>query len=95
MICKHCADPLCQWELYEYSIISEVESMNSCFSTLSMNDLDLSNRMNRKKCYRVFIAMKYGYLGNGNRKKIPKCVLNGIRMHYPDSNEDYMGHKDS
>ena len=59
------------------------------------DDINLSNRVRRKHCYRLFVTIHYGYLGKGNRKMIPKCVLYGIRNQYPDPDGDYMGHKSS
>ena len=32
--------------------------------------------------YRTFVAAKYGYLGQGNRVKIPDCVIAAIRSRY-------------
>ena len=32
--------------------------------------------------YRAFVAAKYGYLGHGNRVRIPLCVVAAIRARY-------------
>ena len=91
MVCRHCQESLCLWRLYESDIIGEVDSSNSCLSTIMVDGVDDSHRQMRRKCYRIFIVLHYGYLGRGNRKRIPRCVMNGIRSYYPDSNENYIG----
>ena len=53
----------------------------------------VSNEQMRKVCYKVFISMKYGRLGKGNRIQLPPCVLEEIRKQWPS--ETYMGHRDS
>ena len=45
----------------------------------------------RKAAYRQYILDKYGYLGKGNRKVAPSCVVLRIRKQYPSANSLYMG----
>ena len=40
------------------------------------------HRAARKFMYRTFVAAKYGHLGQGNRVKIPDCVIAAIRARY-------------
>ncbi|XP_040187361.1 P2X purinoceptor 7-like [Rana temporaria] len=50
-----------------------------------------NNRRLRKTAYRAFIGWIYGFLGKGNRKVIPSCVVNSIREAFPDPNGSYVG----
>jgi len=45
----------------------------------------------RKAAYRQYILEKYGYLGKGNRKVAPSCVVLRIRHHYTSPTGIYMG----
>ena len=94
MVCRHCNEDYCLWTRYEECIVQEVET-NSSDSTLREYAINLSHRMQRKRCYKIFVAMHHGYLGKGQRRKIPKCVMNGIRNRYLDSDDNYMGYKSS
>ena len=47
----------------------------------------------RKSMYQFYIKSVHGTLGAGNRKRIPECVLAGIRAICPDENGSYMGYK--
>lgn len=56
---------------------------------------DNSTRAFRKAAYRQFILDRYGYLGKGNRRVCPSCVVTAIRSKYPSQTGVYMGFKDS
>lgn len=45
----------------------------------------------RKASYRQYVLDRYGYLGKGNRKVCPSCVLKTVRHHYPSQTGVYMG----
>ncbi|CAJ0967696.1 unnamed protein product, partial [Ranitomeya imitator] len=49
----------------------------------------------RKTAYRSFTAWIHGYLGAGNRRPIPACVVNKVRFAFPDDDHEYMGFKPS
>ncbi|XP_071989151.1 P2X purinoceptor 7-like [Engystomops pustulosus] len=53
------------------------------------------NRLHRKTAYRAFTAWVHGYLGMGNRRPIPSCVVHLVRSAFPDPNNEYMGYKAS
>ena len=66
------------------------------------------HRAARKFIYRAFVGLKYGYLGKGNRVRIPVCVVAAIRARYRAPGCDclphalatciqhgYMGHKEN
>lgn len=54
---------------------------------------DNSTRAFRKAAYRQFILDRYGYLGKGNRKVCPACVVKTVRHHYPSQTGVYMGYR--
>ena len=55
---------------------------------------DNSTRAFRKQAYRHYILDTYGYLGKGNRKVAPSCVVMCIRRHYPSPTGVYMGYRE-
>lgn len=52
---------------------------------------DNSTRAFRNAAYRQYVLDQYGYLGKGNRKVCPSCVVTVIRRHYPSQTGVYMG----
>lgn len=48
----------------------------------------------QKRCYREATLMIHHHLGQGNRKKLPDCVVDLVRKTYPDDEGVYMGFKD-
>ena len=55
---------------------------------------DNSTRAFRKAAYRQFILARHGYLGKGNRRVCPSCVVNKIRQRYPSVTGVYMGYRE-
>ena len=55
---------------------------------------DTSSRAFRKAAYRQFILSRYGYLGKGNRRVCPSCVVLKIRQRYPSVTGVYMGYRE-
>lgn len=55
---------------------------------------DSSTRAFRKGAYRQFILARHGYLGKGNRRVCPSCVVFKIRQRYPSFTGVYMGYKE-
>ena len=45
----------------------------------------------RKAAYRQYILDRYNYIGIGNRKVAPSCVVRAIRSRYPSVTGTYMG----
>ena len=54
---------------------------------------ETENNQIRKQCYKVFMTLLHGSLGRGNRRELPRCIVDAIRDEYPD--EVYMGYKPS
>lgn len=54
---------------------------------------DNSTRAFRKAAYRQYILDRYGYLGKGNRKVCPSCVVKTVRRNYPSQTGVYMGYR--
>lgn len=55
---------------------------------------DTSTRAFRKAAYRQFILARHGYLGKGNRRVCPSCVVLKIRERYPSVTGVYMGFRE-
>ena len=55
---------------------------------------DNSTRALRKAAYRQFILARHGYLGKGNRRVCPSCVVLKIRDRYPSVTGIYMGYRE-
>ena len=53
-----------------------------------------STRAFRKAAYRQFILAKHGYLGKGNRRDCPSCVVLKVRQRYPSVTGVYMGYRE-
>ena len=47
-----------------------------------------------KGAYRQYILYSHGYLGRGNRKVAPACVVWKIRDNYPAPDNNYLGFKE-
>lgn len=48
-------------------------------------------RLCRKTAYRAFTAWVHGYLGIGNRRPIPSCVVKKVRSAFPEESGEYLG----
>ena len=48
----------------------------------------------RKAAYRQWTLWRCGYLGRGNRKVIPSCMLWAVRTKYPAPDNNYLGFKE-
>ena len=55
---------------------------------------DTGTRVFRKQAYSHYILDTHGYLGKGNRRVAPACVMLCIRKHYPSQTGVYMGYRE-
>lgn len=76
---KLCLDP----DVVQIGVLNRADIRN--------DPLDNSTSQFRKAAYRHFILDKYGYLGRGNRRVVPSCVVWKIRTKYPSPTGVYMG----
>lgn len=49
----------------------------------------------RKTTYASYVRCRYGFIGQGNRVKLPSCVVREIRRIWRDADEDYIGFRSS
>lgn len=87
-LCLKCGESPCIWTANKDEFLNRI---NDVYDT----DDDISNRQKRKSAYKLFIYIKYGTLGKGNRVELSDCVLREVRKMFPDSTDDYMGYKSS
>ena len=87
-MCGTCGGTPCDWIQYGDSIVEAGDQ------ALELHKKGGSNLV-RKKMYSTYTYIKYGHLGRGERIRIPSCVLDKIREHWPDVSGKYMGHKEN
>lgn len=85
---------LCEHEIFNFLCTRE-ETVNIILRTIgefrhppAQKD---ANRLHRKTAYRGFTAWIHGYLGIGNRRPIPSCVVKKVRSAFPDPQGQYVG----
>ena len=59
------------------------------------DDVEFQPANYRKAGYRQYIMYSHGYLGRGNRKVAPSCVVWKIRDNYPAPDNNYLGFKET
>lgn len=57
------------------------------------NGTDLENKQLRFQLYRQASQFLHGYLGRGNRRRLPDCVTNLIKSWFPSEGGTYTGFK--
>jgi hypothetical protein len=87
VLCENCANSPCDWTEHGPCILSY-------FIKLS-EEVTLSNKEKRFLAYTAYTMLKYGYLGQNNRRRIPLCVKNGIRLNYSEDSGVYIGFKET
>ena len=86
--CEFCDVSPCDWSVVGRDIVSVIDDM-------CKNHSAGSNSQKRYYAYCAYAALKWGYLGKDNRRRIPECVQNAVRGAYPDPNGNYVGFKNS
>jgi hypothetical protein len=82
--CVHCGLKVCCWMAYNEKIKKD-------------NDLLRHNRPNNEKrflAYKQFAFAIHGTLMKGDRRQLPKCVVQGIREAWPDKQGKYTGFRE-
>ena len=54
-----------------------------------------ASRSLRLAAYRQYTCWVHGYLGRGDRRVIPPCVVTAIREAFPDPSQQYKGFEDA
>ena len=83
--CEECDCSPCIWSENK----EQIQHDNSYL--LSEND---TNKQRRFYAYKQMVYALHGHLGKGQRRELPKCVVEGIRMLWPENNKrKYVGFK--
>ena len=89
VFCGACGSDPCEWEEFG-------EQLRSHGNELIEIQHDMEHSKIRKAMYQLYIRLKHGYMGKGNRTCTPLCIRNNIRNIWPEEDpEDYMGHRDA
>ena len=75
----------------DISVLS-VAILNRC--EITADDPEYTPRSYRKAAYRQFIVWQNGYLGPGNRRPVPACVVWAIRDRFPEPSGLYLGFRE-
>ena len=90
--CTECGETPCDWDTYGSNLMEGTEEF--ILSLQAANDGERpENNIIRKGMYRLFVHLKFGHLGKGNRLSIPCCVRDQIRRKWPNDNGEYMGYR--
>ena len=93
IMCAVCGGTPCDWIVWGDEILSEVQLMYEEDPQKGQGEVE--NRCIRKSAYRYYIYAKHGFLGKGNRIRIPTCVLDRIREKWPEADGNYTGYRSS
>jgi len=83
----------CEWNEFGKEALEKADMMYNTNKEGKKVDDDgvlVTNARMRKALYRLFIYMKFGHLGRGNRIPIPQCVGDNFREAYPEPEGVYM-----
>jgi hypothetical protein len=101
-----CGGTPCQWDEFGDDLLEQANEM--FVQTMSVADDGsavmvlvnkssgelVNNNTARYHLYKMFTYLKYGHLGKGNRVRIPSCVQDMIREHFPDPSNQYTGFRE-
>jgi hypothetical protein len=86
-MCSDCGYSPCVF-LQEYETITAICDEH--------DESECTNNQMRFKLYRYMTRILFGYLGKGERRKLPPCVIREIHDHFPKSHdEEYVGFLES
>ena len=72
-----------------------LEAALGSWSQMTDEPVEKSNKSYRFIAYRQYISWIFGWLGKDVRKVIPSCVVNKIRITFPEPDNNYVPYKDS
>jgi hypothetical protein len=87
--CETCMCNPCDWTYYGNDIIDELRLHH-----LHKDESEVTNKELRFLAYTAYTNIKHGFLGKSVRRKVPSCVECGIRMNFPDDENNYVGFKE-
>ena len=85
-LCAHCNKAPCIWD-------QEVD--NIAAFTDPMMESGVPHRQIRFQVYQYMTHKEYGFLGKGNRRELPKCVVDEIHDTWPQSDGKYTGFREA
>ena len=84
--CQHCGKSPCDWATIHPDIIQYAHQLQT-------DDEGMLNSARRFRLYRKATFLIHGHLGRGERRELPKCVVDEIHAWYPG--EQYTGFRES
>ncbi|CAJ0927020.1 unnamed protein product [Ranitomeya imitator] len=82
---------------YFYTFCEREPMVNILVTTVRLDShpppQKMINSKKRKTAYRAFTAWIHGFLGKGNRRPIPSCVVKLVCEEFPEEHQEYMGFK--
>ena len=59
------------------------------------DEVKVSHQEYKKRCFKYYVACKYGKLGPGNRVQLGACVENAVRRMFPNHDGSIVGYHSS
>ena len=86
--CEFCDVSPCDWSSVGKDIVTVIDDMCNTYNAAS-------NSQKRYDAYCAYAALKWGYLGKDNCRRIPECVRSAVQVAFPDPNGNYVGFRSS
>ena len=94
LICRSCRMDPCIFTRLQHDIMLHDSAINTVQNQPSYPMAGVvRNRQRRHRAFRYATYRLYGYLGKNNRKRMPRCIEDGIRSLYPAYNGLHVGYK--
>jgi hypothetical protein len=84
-ICEHCRMSMCLWSSNQVNLKKDNELMKG----------DASNKQKRFFAYKQMTFLIHGPLSKGDRQQLPECVVDGIRVAWPENDDKYTSFRES
>ena len=91
--CPDCGNNPCEWRLYYAMAANHYYDRHSQRSDIYLEDEWLAdiNREHRYKLYDILHRMRAQRVRRSGRIPFPKCVVQEVRLLFPDPEDDYVG----